>query len=475
MLFGRKRPPKVLVIGLDSAPPDWVFGRWLDSLPNLKALCEEGVHGEIQSSVPPITVPAWACFTTSKNPGKLGFFGFRNRRDWSYDDISLASLSALREDTVWDLLSRHGKRSIMIGVPPMYPPRPLNGLMVGCFLTPDTSHEYTYPADLAPRLERLAAPYMVDVDGFRTEDKHWLLKQCQQMTDGHFRAVKDLLRSEDWDLFMFVEIGPDRMQHGFWKFMDPQHPKHQPGSEFERAIPEYYRRLDDHIGDVLGMLPDESAVIVVSDHGAKAMRGSISINEWLAREGWLSLRSTPSEPTPLKKADIDWAKTTAWAWGGYHSRVFLNLKGREAEGRIEPADRERVREELAEAIAAISDHEGKPLATRVLRPEEVYSGPYVERAPDLTVYFDDLWWRASQDLGHGSVHGFETEVGPDDAVHAEKGLFILRTPRLGRLGLKRGSTLTGLDLLDGAPTILGLMDVPVPADMEGRPAWERGA
>ncbi|MFQ6099205.1 MAG: alkaline phosphatase family protein, partial [Armatimonadota bacterium] len=337
VLFRRRRKPKALVIGLDCAPPDLVFGSWLDSLPNIKRLCEEGVFGEIQSSVPPITVPAWACFTTGKNPGRLGFFGFRNRKDWSYHDIFLATMNALHEDAVWDILSRQGKRSVLLGVPPMYPPRPVNGIMVGCFLTPDTEAEYTYPPGLAGRLDRLASPYMVDVEGFRTDDKPWLLEQCKQMTEGHLRVVKDLLQTEDWDLFMFVEIGPDRIQHGFWKFFDPEHPKYRPGSEFETAIPDYYRRLDEHIGDLLALVPEETAVVVVSDHGAKAMRGAINVNEWLAREGWLSLRSRPSEITPLKKADIDWKNTTAWAWGGYHSRVFLNVKGREVEGKIDPS------------------------------------------------------------------------------------------------------------------------------------------
>src|SRR6185295_16930570 len=105
--------------------------------------------GPLTSVIPPITVPAWSCMMSSRTPGDLGVYGFRNRADRSYDGLFIANGTAIREQRLWDLMTRHGKRSIVLGVPGTYPVRPLNGVMVGDFLTPSTQQQYTYPARLA--------------------------------------------------------------------------------------------------------------------------------------------------------------------------------------------------------------------------------------------------------------------------------------------------------------------------------------
>src|SRR5947207_3406384 len=148
---------RVMVIGLDCATPKLVFDRWLDDLPNLKSLCRSGLHGLLRSCDPPITVPAWSVMMSSKSPGRLGVYGFRNRADHSYDRYSIANSLAIKEDRLWDILSRSGKRSIVIGVPGTYPPSPLNGLMITDFLTPDTTCQYTHPPELKQEIERVVA------------------------------------------------------------------------------------------------------------------------------------------------------------------------------------------------------------------------------------------------------------------------------------------------------------------------------
>jgi len=126
---------RVMVIGLDCAAPELIFDRWLDDLPNLKSLYQHGLGGALRSCDPPITVPAWSVMMSSKSPGRLGVYGFRNRADHSYDRYSIANSLAIKEDRLWEILSREGKRSIVIGVPGTYPPKPLNGTMVTDFLT----------------------------------------------------------------------------------------------------------------------------------------------------------------------------------------------------------------------------------------------------------------------------------------------------------------------------------------------------
>jgi len=461
---------KVVVIGLDCAPPELVFDRWLSKLPNIKRLVDTGIYGPIESSIPPITVPAWTTFVTSKNPGQLGFFGFRNRRDCSYTDISIATSLAVREPTVWDILSRAGKQVGLLGVPQTYPPKPVNGFVVTSFLTPDTSCQYTYPDELRNEIEEIVGDYMLDCDNFRTDDKKRLLDQIYRMTEQRFKLAKHLLTTRDLDFFMMVEMGPDRIHHGFWKFFDESHRKYQFHPEYSNAVEGYYVYLDTQIGELLPLVADEAYVIVVSDHGAKKMDGCININDWFIKNGYLKLNTQPEGALRLKDADVDWANTVAWGWGGYYSRVFLNVKGREPLGKIDPRDYEKVRDEIAGRIMEIPDDRGNRMPTRAVKPQDIYTGEHVDKAPDLLVFFGDLSWRVTEEIGHDSIYGFETELGPDDALHSQYGIFILSdgTPH----GAQR---VEGLRLIDGAPTIISLMGLGVPEDMEGKAVHIPGA
>jgi predicted AlkP superfamily phosphohydrolase/phosphomutase len=214
---------KVLVIGLDSAPPKLIFDKFLNELPNIKKLISSGSFGELRSSNPPITIPAWTCFVTGKNPGNLGFFGFRNRKQGTYNETTIANSKQIKVDTIWDILSKNNKKVGLIGVPQTYPPKPVNGFIITCFLTPDINCEYTYPKQLKYEIENLVNEYILDIENFRTEKKDWLLNKIYEMTEKRFKVIKNLLKSKSWDFFMFVEIGLDRLQHGFWKFFDEEH------------------------------------------------------------------------------------------------------------------------------------------------------------------------------------------------------------------------------------------------------------
>jgi len=461
-LLRKRKGPRVLLIGLDCLEPSLVFEKWRDELPNLRGLMETGLWGRMESTTPPITVPAWACMLTSKDPGQLGCYGFRNRADYSYERMHIASAGAIRVPWVWDVLAQAGKKVVVVGVPPTYPPRPVNGCMISCFLTPSPQSRYTYPPELKGEIEALVGEYPPDVTGFRTEDKSRLLKDIYEVSEKHFQVIKYLLRSKEWDFFAFVEMGPDRIHHGFWKYHDPEHPKHEPGNPYQNAIRDYYRFLDGEIGEILSLADEETMVLVVSDHGAQRMYGGICINEWLIREGYLRVKEKPEGLVPLDKVEVDWEHTVAWGEGGYYGRVFLNVQGREPQGVVPPADYEKVREELARKLEAIPDPEGRPLGTRVFKPQELYRE--VRRIPpDLIVYFGNLAWRSVGSLGLNAVHTFENDTGPDDANHAPYGVFILYAPQYGIKGQARN-----LHIMDVAPTILKLMKVPVPLWMEGK-------
>jgi len=456
---------KVFIIGMDCMTPQLLFEQWRDELPNFRRLMEQGLWGKLESTIPPITVPAWSSMMSSKDPGVLGFYGFRNRADYSYDRMSIATSRAVKEDRVWDILSRDAKQVILVGVPQTYPPQPVYGQMITSFLTPSTRSQYTYPPELKQEVEELVGEYMLDVTNFRTEDKEWLLRQIYEMTDQRFVVVKHLAQTKPWRFFMYVEMGPDRLHHAFWKYFDPQHPKHVPGSPFANAIKDYYKHIDAQLGELLSLLDDDTIVLVVSDHGAKKMDGGICINEWLRREGYLVLKDPlPAGGTivPLTKVEIDWGKTRAWGAGGYYARVFLNVQGREPNGVIPAADYRHVRDELAAKLQAIPDPNGRDIHTRVYKPDEIYR-ECKGIPPDLIILFGNLFWRSVGSLGHDAIYTFENDIGPDDANHAQHGVLILYDPRR-----KIGRQVDGLHVMDVAPTVLDLFGLPVPADMQGK-------
>ena len=458
------QPPnkRVLIIGLDCAEPSLLFDKYRTQLPNLQSLISNGVWGQLESVTPPITVPAWACAMTSKDPGQLGIYGFRNRTDYSYDKMNIANARSVNEPAVWDYLGRAGKQSYLMGVPPSFPPKPILGGSIGCFLTPTTNSRYTYPETLREEIARLVPDYMVDVPNFRTEDKAWLLGKIYEMTEGHFKVLRYLMKTKPWDFLMSVEIGVDRLHHGFWKYCDATHSKHQPGNSLINSIHDYYVWLDGQIGSVLELIDDDTRVIVMSDHGAKKMDGGITLNEWLVNEGYLVLEEKLQGIMPLEKIKVNWSKTRAWGSGGYYGRLFLNVQGREPEGIIKPEDYEKVRDEIMGKLLAIPDDKGKPMATRIFKPERIYRATK-NIAPDLIIIFGDLYWRAVGSLGLNTLHTFENVTGPDDANHAQMGAFIYYDPRR-RLG---GRELKGLKLIDIAPTVLNEFGLAVPADMLG--------
>lgn len=451
---------KVMVIGLDCAAPELVFEKLSDQMPNLHALMRTGAYGRLKSIIPPITVPAWACMMTGKDPGTLGVYGFRLRKDYSYEGLTIATSRAIHEKAVWDYLSEAGRQCILVGVPPSYPPKPVNGCLISCFLTPGPQSPFTHPPELKAEIERLVGEYLFDVRDFRTDDKEYLRRQIFEMTKQHFEVVKYLVKNKPWDFFMFVEMGPDRLHHGFWKYCDPEHIKYQPGNPYENVFSEYYHSLDDKIGELLELVGDDTIVIVVSDHGAQRMDGGICINEWLIQEGYLKLKRKPEGVVRLSEAEIDWEKTVAWGEGGYYGRLFLNVQGREPCGVVPPSEYESVRDELIRKLEALGDENGHPIGTRVYRPEELY--PVVRGIPpDLIVLFGNLRWRSAGSIGFDTVWVHENDTGPDDANHAMQGIFIAS----GIKGLR--GELEGLHIMDIAETILELYGLPVPDDMEG--------
>jgi predicted AlkP superfamily phosphohydrolase/phosphomutase len=453
---------RVAVIGLDCAEPRLVFERWREQLPNLSRLMAAGTWGPLRSVDPPITVPAWSCMMSGRDPGELGIYGFRNRSAYDYRSLAVADSRSVLVDRVWDHLSRAGRHVIVVGVPQTSPPVSVNGELVSCFLTGDTRKDpYTFPASLRAEIESMVGAYRVDVRDFRNEERDRILAQVYEMTEQRFTVCRHLLDTRPWDFFMMVEIGLDRMHHAFWRFLDPEHPRYEPDHRYRDAIRSYYVYLDEEIGELLERFDEDTTVFVVSDHGARPMEGAICVNEWLAQEGYLALEHPPEGLVAFSDAPVDWSRTRAWGEGGYYCRLCLNVAGREPQGIVTAAEYEPLLDELADRLERLPGPDGQAIGTRVFRPRELWRE---QRGipPDLVVYFGDLGWRSNGSLGHGRHWTYDNDTGPDDANHDRNGLCIMAGPGVPS---QRREDLTIYDI---APTILALYDVEVPAGLRGR-------
>jgi len=457
-----------MIIGLDCAEPSLAFDRFAGAMPNLRRLRKRGIWGPLRSTIPPITVPAWTCMVSGSDPGELGIYGFRNRKGYGTYEMDFATSKSVRVPRLWDILGDAGRTSTVLFVPQTYPaPASLRGSMVTCFLTPGPESEWARPPELKATLEAAFGPYIVDVPDFRTDDKRRLLQSIYAMSRQHFAMARHMLAREDWDFFMMVDMGTDRLHHGFWKYFNPDHPQYVPGNPLEDAGREYYAYLDRELGTLLEYADADTAVLVVSDHGARTMRGGICVNEWLLQHGYLALRTVPDAPTPFAKLEIDWSRTKAWGEGGYYARVFLNVQGRDPQGMIPPDQVDTECRALQAMLEAIPDEHGKPIGTVAHRPADIY--PVVRGTPpDLIVLFGNLAWRSVGSVGRGRIHTFENDTGPDDANHAWDGILVAAGPGIPALG-----RLEGAEVRDVARTVLQLLDVPAPATMGGRSLLDR--
>lgn len=459
--MGQADSSKVLLIGLDCAAPQFIFGPDAFDLPNIQELMRQGCWGALRSCDPPITVPAWSCMTSSKDPGTLGIYGFRNRADHSYDAQRIATSTAVHEKRIWDILGEHDKQSILLGVPQTYPIKPMHGHTVSGLLTPGTDAQYTHPESLAVELEESLGEYIIDVADFRTEDKDALLARIYALMNNRFDAAHYLMKEKPWDFFMLVEMGVDRLHHAFWHYCDPTHPNFERNNPYIDVLKNYYQAVDSRIGQLIQDAGSGCTTIIVSDHGAKPLHGGIRINQWLINNGYLTLKEPASNPTAFSPDSVDWSRTRAWGEGGYYGRIYLNVQGREPDGIVKPEEYDTLRDTLIDAIGAMIGPTGEKLENRVLKPEEIYA-TVNGVAPDLIAYFGELHWRSIGMVGCENIFATENDTGPDEANHDFEGVFVAGYKDRNIRGEKKN-----LSLLDIAPTILELLGVETPSDLQG--------
>lgn len=486
---------KVLIIGIDGGT--WTILRSaMDEgyMPNLKGLVESGASGILVSTMPAITPAAWGSFQTGVNCGKNGVFDFAYW-DKSENKAHYVSSSTL-QTTLWEMASDAGKRVGILNVPMTYPPRKINGCMVTGILTPSLESECTYPPELKEQLLQTVPGYHIfnlqnAGDGSPHENFQGFIAQMHDIVDNRAKAAKFLIDKEDFDLFMVHFQTTDIVQHAMWGYMDENSPLYD-SYKREYIFKNFYKYLDAKIKEVrevfAGKAGDDFLTLIVSDHGQEAHYKRINLGNWLCDQGLLKINPIRRKKRPwLKKItstlrvgkllrkfiseesvkklersaglnfeQVDWHRSRAFSFGrsGEGFIYFLNEANQ---------DNKAIEDDIISGLKNLCDPAtGEKVVKNVFRKEEIYTGSFMDRMPDLVVepvsgYSFTGWYQMDEGLFH------EVELVTDFHIgkHHENGIIVANGKSVNP------SETVKLRLIDIVPTLLYYLQLPVQEDLDG--------
>jgi predicted AlkP superfamily phosphohydrolase/phosphomutase len=445
------------------------------------------------------------------NPGKHGVVDFVYPSSGSYK-VTMVNATACRTRSLWNWLNDAGRRVGLLGIPTTYPPEPVDGFIVSGFLAPGPDSEWAYPPELKRELLAELGQFMLAPDE-RYRSSPWLDRFLDDLTasvENRTHAALYLMGHKPWDLFTVVYWDTDMVQHETWRLLDPAHPRHdsaEAAAQRERILA-FHRKVDSDVGRLLasdGVDLADTLVVVMSDHGFGPVHSFFLTNNWLASLGLLAFKRNPWTTfkqllfrlgyTPLnmfriaralglgrlrkkvrfqQKAglinriflsfdDVDWERTKAFSIGSF-GQVYINLAGVRPHGIVQPGrEYEELKEWIAaEALALRDPRNGELLVQRVYRREEIYSGPYLARTPDLLIQPRGWEYMAFGHADFGSNKLVESIIGLS-GHHRPEGVLIL-----AGAGVKAGTQLAEASILDLTPTILHALGVAIPHDLDGR-------
>lgn len=499
---------RVILLGLDGATFD-LLGPWAREglLPHLARLMREGTWGELTSTVPPTTPPAWAAIVTGVNPGKHGIYDFRES---PFLDPSrpLITSRSIKVPKIWDVLNRAGKKVGILNVPVTYPPEPVDEFMISGMMTPGEHSAFAFPASLKAELLRAVPGYIVDVDIPQfdvelEEDAMAFLALIGTAFERRRQALFYLLDRRSWDFFMVVFVLTDRVQHLFWKYLDPTSALYGSdlGVKIRTRVIELYQRLDAMFGELLELLDGQTDLFVVSDHGFGPTRAFINVNCWLEDLGLLRLQGMKAIekgifyramnlnespwvkrliPRPVQReirrrvrktrstfktdveASVDWSRTKAFFASIPNQGIYVNVK-RNGHGAVETGrEYEAVRELIRAELYELRDPATKQkVVSRVWFRDEVYEGPQTRYAPDVLFVAQDYSY-----LGRalfGATEWIRPCENMPNGFHRMNGVFLALGARV-----RGGHQIAGAHVTDVMPTILQSMGIAPPASVDGR-------
>ncbi|MCW3992371.1 MAG: alkaline phosphatase family protein [Candidatus Bathyarchaeota archaeon] len=488
---------RVLVLGLDGASFEIIepmvrAGR----LPNLARLISEGSSGFLESTVPPVTIPAWVSMMTGKNPGRLGLFDLLKRVGYGVEPNGYCYGG---QSSLWRILNAYGIRTGVMNLPGTYPPEEVDGFMVTGMMTPSRRSPFSYPPTLAADLDSIVSQYEIDAPQWQYSEKGRFVKDLYKVTEKRGMAAEYLIGSIPCDFYMIVFTSGDRLQHVLWRRRE--------------VIEAYWEELDMIIGGILRRVGEDTTVLVVSDHGFVPLTRTFYVNEWLRGRGYLRIRRKLNERIVVKlgrrlerlyrflgdkkllhpvmvflekiigleriwrytfsylsnerlNERVDWARTKAFS--SIHTpqfgHIYINMEGRMEHGCVAEEEREGLCRAIINELKGLADPgTGGRLKVEVHTSEEVYSGPYVGEAPDIIFTIDEGRCEVDAKVGDGTLFAPGSPMTGWTGTHTKNGVLIARG-----LGVRRGFRVEEARIIDIAPTILHMFGIPPPGDVDGR-------
>lgn len=463
---------ETIVLGLDGANWD-LLAPWLDEgrIPNIAALREEGASADMESELPPVTCPNWRCYSSGKNPGKLGVFWWE-KIDTESRTLSTPTSRSFRSADFWDYLNEEGKTVGMVNLPMTYPPFEVDGFMVAGGPGSE-QEEYTYPTELGDRLDEQGYRIHPEIPVTANDDVE-VARGLVDLIDDRLQTFRQLLKAEDPDVAHLTVFYINVLQHFFYR---------------DDPTPRAWEVIDEHVGAIREEHP-EATLFLMSDHGCKAVDTFLYANSWLEEEGYLVTETDASDAVSdlginkkrLSKAAHrlgvhDLVTTLAPEW--LTASIPEDEEGFKREQKLEKVDWDHslavasgqgliyvidddtaTTERLVADLESLTSPDGASVASEVLSSEEAYEGPHVSEAPDI-VFDQRPGVHTSGAIGSNPVFA---DVGHWEAENVRTGLFLVDGPDVEAESLEKTISIT-----DIAPTVLHSVDCPVPTDMDGGP------
>lgn len=484
---------KVLVVGIDGG--DWRYlnyGIEKNRLPTIKRLMQGGCYGNLKSTIPPTTFPAWLCFCSGKNPGKVGFYGYLRKLKDSYKTEIKIGDAFSKITPFWEELNKNEIKVGIVNIPSTYKPQKINKFMV-CLGDVDYAPKdknRCFPKKLGHEINQKLGKLDYETNyAYFNKSAEEQLKENLHYLGNRSKLNKFLLDKygEKLDLFLTVFF-PDRLQHFV---IDPE------------MLMGYYSELDKEIGRLIKLFkPDD--VLLISDHGGGEVKKEFLINEFLIKEEFLKLKNervkqkflsrigvnleniqkifaklridskiikilprtviedyfrfiVPAKTISIEDVEIDWERTIAYSitdCGG----VYINLKGREPKGIVSRKNYEKVRGKIIDKLKKLKNPETEErIDSEIYRREEIYNGEYLEEAPDIVYSLDNFDYVPRIRL-EGKIFKNPRDAGN----HKQYGIMIASGKNIRKGKIKGG------ELIDIAPTILKLFNVKNPKEMDGK-------
>jgi predicted AlkP superfamily phosphohydrolase/phosphomutase len=428
----KTKKKKVVVVGLDGVPHSFIQKMLKGGeFPNFKSLLSEGSMAKLRSTIPCVSSVAWSSYMTGRNPGKHNIYGFVDRDPKSLD-IYIPTSKNMGCQTLWESLGQQGKRVLVINVPLTYPPRPVNGILIGCFLCINID-KISYPREISQTLKRMG--YRIDADARQArENEAAFLEDIHETLRKRVEIGLHLYEKEEWDFFQLHIMETDRMNHFFWDGWAEE------SSRNRDVFFKFYREVDKALGEIVRKVDPGSELIVLSDHGFCSIQKEVNLNTWLKEKGWLKFEGEASQ-------DLKAIHPSSRAYSLLPGRIYFFNK--------DESEQKGLEEEVISSLLDLRDSSSGPnMIRKVWRREEIYRGSYERNSPDLVAVP-----QPGYDL-KGNFSARELSVESEmKGMHTDDDAFLY----VRNHQIKSDQA----EIIDLYPTILSLMKVPEEKDVDG--------